>query len=111
MDLPKLPEGFDLWTAAFCLWFSGFGGLMAYLLDVSHGNAEFKWLTLVVRAGSSAFAGMLVMLGCSALHWDPLWTGLFAGVAGWIGAEGTSRIFQAILFKRFGIARDDVKEE
>lgn len=96
-----------------CVWvlLGGYGGLMAYLMRTTNaGNKPTFWRAFL-EFNAAVSIGTIVTLLCAALGWSTLWTGVVVSSSGWIGAKTVTSVLEAVLIKKLGLTRADVKEE
>jgi hypothetical protein len=107
----KPPETFDVLIAILWILLGGYGGLMAYLMRSADANIKPTFWRAFLEFNAAVSLGTVVMLACTAMGWSTLWTGVIVSSVGWIGAKGVVAIIEALLFKRLGLTKDDVKEK
>jgi len=106
----KGPEDFSLTVAVLWVLLGGYGGLMAYLMRAADRNEKPSFWRAFLEFNAAVSVGVIVMLICTAMQWSTLWTGVIVSASGWIGAKGIMSIIEALLLKRLGLQKDDVKE-
>ena len=105
-----LPE--DPWTKwwikaiAYGL-FAAFGGIMGHLLRTMDNAESIHWGRTVLQGSAAGFVGLLVFLACKAMLLSEEWTAVIVGVCGWLGANATIKMFEKLVFKKFGIDAPD----
>lgn len=83
--------------------FAAFGGTVSYLLKSIDSQVKISWGRAAIQAASAGFVGVLVLLGCQAGNVGEQWTGLIVGVSGWLGADATIKILEAMVRRKLGI--------
>jgi len=106
----KPPETFDVLVSILWVLLGGYGGLMAYLMRSAEARVTPTFWRAFLEFNAAVSLGTVVMLACAAMGWSTLWTGVIVSSTGWIGAKGVVAIIEALLFKRLGLTKDDVKE-
>lgn len=106
-DLPKIN------VLVACLWvlLGGYGGLMAYLIRATNAGTKPKLWNAVLEFNAAISVGTIVMLLCAAMDWSTLWTGVIVSSSGWIGAKSVVSILEAVLIKKLGLTRADIREK
>ena len=79
------------------------GGLLGYVMREHDKGNQLNALRALTESVSSGFVGFLVMLLCRALSIDPLWSGFVVGIFGWLGANVSISLLEALVFERLGI--------
>lgn len=103
-----LPE--DPWNSwwikavAYAL-FASFGGAMGHLMRTFDRREKIKWGRAALEGGAAGFVGLLVLLMCQAMNLSEQWTGVIVGVSGWLGANATIRMLEAVVLKKLGIEK------
>lgn len=113
MPLRQLSEEAIL---AICGGFAGVCGSLSYLLKVEEGK-PFKWGEFALHTAISAAFGLITYELLSYEDFPPQVAGALCGVAGW-GGTRLIRIFEillpkiaaAVLRKKLGITKEDLKE-
>lgn len=108
--MQKPPEDFDVLVALLWILLGGYGGLMSYLMRTADSQAKPTFWRAVLEFNAAVSIGVVVMLACAAMEWSTLWTGVIVSASGWIGAKGVTSIFEALLLRKFGLSKSDVKE-
>lgn len=88
--------------------FAALGGGLRYVLKQAEGDQKIVATQAIIEAASAGFMGALVALACAALGLNAMWTGVAAGVTGWLGAAATVRLLEVLLYKRLGVTTQDV---
>lgn len=109
--MQKPPENFDILVAILWVILGGYGGLMSYLMRSADSQVKPTFWRGVLEFNAAVSVGVVVMLACAAMEWSTLWTGVIVSASGWIGAKGVVSIIEALLFKRLGLSKTDVKED
>ena len=93
----------DWLTSAGYVLLASIGGLLGYVMRENDKGNPLKLWRAATEAASSGFVGFLVMLLCSAMDLDPLWSGFVVGIFGWLGASASIRMLERLAYEKFGI--------
>lgn len=106
----------DLQILGICGGFAGLCGSLSYLLKVEEGK-RFSWREFVLHTTISAVFGLIAYEVLSYESFPPQVAGALCGVAGWGGTRLIRiveillpKIAAAVLRKKFGITKDDLRE-
>lgn len=110
MSSYKMPSGDEILLMLLWIFLAGYGGAMSYLMRSVERNEKPKFWRAMLEFGTAVSIGTVIMLLCAAMEWSTLWTGVVVSASGWIGAKGVVSIIEAIVLKRAGLTRDDIKE-
>lgn len=106
-DLPRI----NIIVAAVWVLLGGYGGLMAYLMRTTSSGVKPTFWRAFLEFNAAVSIGTVVTLLCAAMGWSTLWTGVVVSSSGWIGAKSVTSILEALLIKKLGLTRADVKED
>lgn len=84
---------------------------MGHLMRTIDRHEKINWKRAVVEGAAAGFVGLLVLLTCQAMQLSDQWTGVIVGVSGWLGANATIRLLEAVVFNKLGITKDSLPDE
>jgi len=90
-------------TFAYAL-FAAIGGCLGHLLRTINARQKVVFSVALLESLSAGFVGMIVVFFCGAMGLDEQWTGILAGIFGWLGAQSSLRILESFVFKKLGIS-------
>lgn len=79
------------------------GGVLGHLMHKIDRKEPIHLGVAALKGVAAGFTGFLILLACNALKLDEEWKGVIVGLCGWIGADATIRILEAIVRKRLGL--------
>jgi hypothetical protein len=82
--------------------FASLGGALGHLMR-TFDKATFSWARCILESLAAGFVGLLMLLACQALGLSEQWTGVIVGVSGWLGANATIRMLEALVRKKLGL--------
>lgn len=98
---------FDLMKVLSFGAFASFGGFLGHLMRTMDQGGKIQWGRAGLEGLAAGFVGLLMLMACSAFKLDEGWTGVIVGVSGWMGANATIRILEALVFKKLGLSKED----
>lgn len=79
------------------------GGILGHLMHKIDKKEPIVVGVAALKGVAAGFTGFLILLACNALELGEEWKGVIVGLCGWIGADATIRILEAIVRKRLGL--------
>lgn len=83
--------------------FAALGGFMGHLMRTLDSREKLIWSRAALEGIAAGFVGLLVLFACQAMHLSEEWTGVIVGVCGWLGASGSIRMLETLIYKKLGI--------
>lgn len=84
---------------------------MGHLMRLFDAKEPIRWGRAVIEGIAAGFVGLLVLFACGAMNLSEQWTGVIVGVSGWLGANASIRVLEAVVFKKLGITKDEIREK
>ncbi len=88
------------WKEAEAVLLAVVAGLLGYLVRAVEAGKRIRIATAAVEALASGLVGYLVYQLCGAMAVEDAWRGPIVGVAGWVGASGSLRVLERIVWRR-----------
>lgn len=101
---PEDPN-FNILRTAFFVALATVGGFIGHIMRTIDSRVKIQWINAIIQGIGAGFVGLLVLFLCDANNFSDQWTGLMVGVCGWLGANASIRVLEAVVFKRLGLVK------
>lgn len=91
--------------------FASIGGILGHVLRELDKGGKIAYARAAVDGIAAGFIGLLFLLLCDAMNLSLEWTGVIVGVSGWLGANASIRLLEAVVYKKLGVDKKDVSSE
>jgi hypothetical protein len=80
------------------------GGVLGYIMRTIDARMKLNWWHVLLQGAAAGFVGLLSVLVCEELNLSMAWTGVAAGLLGWLGANASAGLLSKLLLKKLGIS-------
>lgn len=83
-------------------------GLLGHHMRNVNSRRQTTFKRSLLEAASSGFIGFLTVLLCRAMGISYEWTGVIAGLLGWLGATASIQLFERVVRRKLGLTDENI---